>query len=305
MTQFLILRGGQGVLVLLLALTAVFFLVRLSGDPTLLYVPEDSTQQEIAQIRHAFGFDQPPWQQYTRFVAGAVRGNFGNSIRYDRPALAMVFERLPQTAELAAVTLAIIICAAVPLGVLAAVRRNSWWDTGSMLVAMVGQSMPSYWLGIMLILLFAVRLGWLPAAGRTDLASVILPAVTLSTYSAARLARVVRSEMLDVLGREFVRTAQAKGLPRIAVLGKHAMRNALIPVVTLLGLETGFLLGGAIIVETVFAWPGIGNLVIQAVNNRDYPVVQADAFLMAAIFVLANLGIDLLYGVLDPRVRYQ
>ena len=157
----------------------------------------------------------------------------------------------------------------------------------------------------MLILLFAVRLGWLPAAGRTDLASVILPAVTLSTYSAARLARVVRSEMLDVLGREFVRTAQAKGLSRIAVLGKHAMRNALIPVVTLLGLETGFLLGGAIIVETVFAWPGIGNLVIQAVNNRDYPVVQADAFLMAAIFVIANLGIDLLYGVLDPRVRYQ
>ncbi len=154
-------------MVLLLALTAVFFLVRLSGDPTLLYVPEDSTQQEIAQLRHAFGFDQPPWQQYARFVAGAVRGNFGNSIRYDRPALSMVFERLPQTAELAAVTLAIIIVAAMPLGVLAAVRRNSWWDTGSMLVAMVGQSMPSYWLGIMLILLFAVRLGWLPAAGRT------------------------------------------------------------------------------------------------------------------------------------------
>ncbi len=305
MTPFLVRRSGQGLLVLLLALTAVFFLVRLSGDPTLLYVPEDSTQQEIAQLRHAFGFDQPPWQQYARFVAGAVRGNFGNSIRYDRPALSMVFERLPQTAELAAVTLAIIIVAAVPLGVLAAVRRNSWWDTGSMLVAMVGQSMPSYWLGIMLILLFAVRLGWLPAAGRTDLSSVILPAVTLSTYSAARLARVVRSEMLDVLGSEFVRTAQAKGLSRMAVLGKHAMRNALIPVVTLLGLETGFLLGGAIIVETVFAWPGIGNLVIQAVNNRDYPVVQADAFLMAGIFVLANLGIDLLYGVLDPRVRYE
>ena len=150
-----------------------------------------------------------------------------------------------------------------------------------------------------------MRFGWLPAAGRSDLLSVILPAVTLSAYSAARLARVIRSEMLDVLGREFIRTARAKGLSTIAVLAKHAVRNALIPVITLLGLETGYLLGGAIIVETVFAWPGIGNLVIQAVNNRDYPVVQADAVLMAGIFVLANLGIDLLYGAVDPRVRYE
>jgi len=291
--------------VLLLALTAVFFLVRLTGDPTLLFVPEGSTQQEIAQLRHAFGFDQPPWRQYLRFVSGAVRGDFGKSLRYDRPAVTMVMERIPDTAELGGATLAIIVLTAVPLGLLAATNRNSWWDTGSMVAAIMGQSMPSYWLGIMLILLFAVRFGWLPAAGRTDWSSVILPAVTLSTYSAARLARVVRSEMLDVLGREFIRTAQAKGLSRVVVLGKHAMRNALIPVVTLLGLETGFLLGGAIIVETVFAWPGIGNLVIQAVNNRDYPVVQVDAFLMAGIFVLANVGIDLLYGVLDPRVRYD
>ena len=292
-------------MVLLLALTAVFFLVRLTGDPTLLFVPEGSTQQEIAQLRHAFGFDQPPWRQYMRFVSGAVRGDFGKSLRYDRPAVTMVMERIPDTAELGGATLAIIVLTAVPLGLLAATNRNSWWDTGSMVAAIMGQSMPSYWLGIMLILLFAVRFGWLPAAGRTDWSSVILPAVTLSTYSAARLARVVRSEMLDVLGREFIRTAQAKGLSRVVVLGKHAMRNALIPVVTLLGLETGFLLGGAIIVETVFAWPGIGNLVIQAVNNRDYPVVQVDAFLMAGIFVLANVGIDLLYGVLDPRVRYD
>jgi ABC-type dipeptide/oligopeptide/nickel transport system permease component len=305
MGEFIVRRIWQGLVVLLLALTAVFFLVRLTGDPTLLLVPQNSTQQEIAQLRHAFGFDQPPWRQYLRFVSGAVRGDFGNSIMYNQPASSMVLERLPDTAELAAVTLAIIVLAAVPLGVIAATHRNSWWDTGSMVAAMVGQSMPSYWLGIMLILLFAVRFGWLPAAGKTGWSSVILPAVTLSAYSAARLARVVRSEMLDVLGREFVRTARAKGLPGLVVLGKHAMRNALIPVVTLLGLETGFLLGGAIIVETVFAWPGIGNLVIQAVNNRDYPVVQMDAFLMAGIFVLANLGIDLLYGVLDPRVRYE
>jgi peptide/nickel transport system permease protein len=305
MTRLLVKRSWQGLVVLVWALTAVFFLVRLSGDPTLLYVPENSTQEEIASLRHAFGFDQPLWVQYGRFVAGALRGNFGSSLRYDEPALPMVLDRLPATAELAAATLAIVVVVALPIGALAATRRNTWWDTSSMVAAMMGQSIPSYWLGIMLILLFAVRFGWLPAAGRTGLLSVVMPAVTLSAYSAARLARVVRSEMLDTLGREFIRTAHSKGLSRLRVLAKHAVRNALIPVVTILGLETGFLLGGAIIVETVFAWPGIGNLVIQAVNNRDYPVVQADAFLMATIFVLANLSIDLLYGVLDPQVRFD
>jgi peptide/nickel transport system permease protein len=305
MSRLLIKRGWQGLVVLVWALTAVFFLVRLTGDPTLLYVPENSTQEEIKSLRHAFGFDQPLWVQYGRFVSAAAHGDFGASLRYDQPALPMVLDRLPATAELAVATLAIIVAVALPLGVLAATRRNSWWDTSSMVAAMMGQSIPSYWLGIMLILLFAVRFGWLPAAGRTGGLSVILPAVTLSAYSTARLARVVRSEMLDTLGREFIRTAHSKGLSWIRVLVKHAVRNALIPVVTLLGLETGFLLGGAIIVETVFAWPGIGSLVIQAVNNRDYPVVQADAFLMAAIFVLANLSIDLLYGVLDPQVRFD
>jgi len=305
MSRLLIKRGWQGLVVLVWALTAVFFLVRLTGDPTLLYVPENSTQEEIKSLRHAFGFDQPLWVQYGRFVSAAAQGDFGASLRYDQPALPMVLDRLPATAELAVATLAIIVVIALPLGVLAATRRNSWWDTGSMVAAMMGQSIPSYWLGIMLILLFAVRFGWLPAAGKIGGLSVILPAVTLSAYSTARLARVVRSEMLDTLGREFIRTAHSKGLSRIRVLVKHAVRNALIPVVTLLGLETGFLLGGAIIVETVFAWPGIGSLVIQAVNNRDYPVVQADAFLMAAIFVLANLSIDLLYGVLDPQVRFD
>lgn len=305
MSRLLIKRGWQGLVVLVWALTAVFFLVRLTGDPTLLYVPENSTQEEIKSLRHAFGFDQPLWVQYGRFVSAAAHGDFGASLRYDQPALPMVIDRLPATAELAVATLGIIVVVALPLGVLAATRRNTWWDTSSMVAAMMGQSIPSYWLGIMLILLFAVRFGWLPAAGKTGGLSVILPAVTLSAYSTARLARVVRSEMLDTLGREFIRTAHSKGLSRIRVLVKHAVRNALIPVVTLLGLETGFLLGGAIIVETVFAWPGIGSLVIQAVNNRDYPVVQADAFLMAAIFVLANLSIDLLYGVLDPQVRFD
>ena len=304
MTRLAARRSWQALIVLLWALTAVFFLVRLTGDPTLLYVPENSTQEEIARLRHAFGFDRPLWQQYVQFLAGAFRGDFGSSLRYNQPALPMVLDRLPNTAELALATLAIIVGVGIPVGVLAATRRNSWWDTGSMIVAMTGQSMPSYWLGIMLILLFAVRLGWLPAAGRGSLLSVVLPAVTLAAYSTARLARVVRSEMLEVLGREFVRTAESKGLRPLAVLRKHALRNALIPVVTLLGLELGFLLGGAIIVESVFAWPGVGSLVIQAVNNRDYPVVQADAFLVALIFVMANLLVDLLYAVLDPRVRY-
>jgi peptide/nickel transport system permease protein len=304
MAHLAVRRSWQALIVLLWALTAVFFLVRLTGDPTLLYVPENSTQEEIAHLRHAFGFDRPLWEQYARFLSGALRGDFGASLRYDQPALPMVLDRLPNTAELAFATLVIIVGVGIPVGVLAATRRNSWWDTGSMIAAMTGQSLPSYWLGIMLILLFAVRLGWLPAAGRGNPLSVILPAVTLAAYSTARLARVVRSEMLEILGREFVRTAESKGLRPVMILRKHALRNALIPVVTLLGLELGFLLGGAIIVESVFAWPGVGSLVIQAVNNRDYPLVQADAFLVALIFVIANLIVDLLYGVLDPRVRY-
>jgi peptide/nickel transport system permease protein len=190
------------------------------------------------------------------------------------------------------------------MGVLAATRRNSWGDTGSMMVALLGQSTPNYFLGILLILLFAVWLGVLPASGRGGIASLILPAVTLSAYPMARLARVVRSEMLDILGREYIRTASSKGLSRNVILRRHALRNALIPVVTVVGLDLGFLLGGAIIVETVFAWPGVGSLVVQSVNNRDYPIVQAASFMVATIFVLANLVIDLLYGLLDPRVRY-
>ncbi len=197
MSRLLIKRGWQGLVVLVWALTAVFFLVRLTGDPTLLYVPENSTQEEIKSLRHAFGFDQPLWVQYGRFVSAAAHGDFGASLRYDQPALPMVLDRLPATAELALATLGIIVVIALPLGVLAATRRNSWWDTSSMVAAMMGQSIPSYWLGIMLILLFAVRFGWLPAAGKTGGLSVILPAVTLSAYSTARLARVVRSEMLD------------------------------------------------------------------------------------------------------------
>jgi ABC-type dipeptide/oligopeptide/nickel transport system permease component len=304
MAGLVVRRSWQALIVLLWALTAVFFLVRLSGDPTLLYVPENSNQEDIARLRHAFGFDRPLWAQYVSFVTGVARADFGSSLRYDQPALGMVLSRLPATAELAVVTLLITVAVALPLGILAATRRNSWGDTGAMLVALLGQSTPNYFLGILLILLFAVWLGVLPASGRGGVTSLILPAVTLSAYSMARLARVVRSEMLEILGRDYIRTARSKGLPWGVVLRKHALRNTLIPVVTLIGLDLGFLLGGAIIVETVFAWPGVGSLVVQSVNNRDYPVVQASALLLAVIFIVSNLLIDLLYALLDPRVRY-
>jgi len=292
------------VIVLFWALTAVFFLVRLSGDPTLLFLPENATEEDVVQLRHAFGFDRPLWQQYSTFLGRAARGNFGSSLRYGQPALPMVLSRLPATAELTAATLVLTVVVALPLGVIAATHRNSWWDTGSMIVALFGQSIPNYVLGITLVLLFAVILGVLPAAGRGNLSGLVLPAVTLAAYPTARLARVVRSELLDVLAQDYVRTARAKGLSSLTVLSKHALRNSLIPIVTILGMDLGFLLGGAIIVETVFAWPGIGSLVIQSVNNRDYPVVQASAFLMATIFVVMNFAVDLLYGTLDPRVRY-
>ncbi len=304
MARLAIRRGWQALGVLIWALTAVFFLVRLSGDPVLLYLPENSTQEDVIRLRHAFGFDRPVWEQYTHFMVNASRGNFGLSLRFAQPALPMVLERLPATAELTVVTLALTILVALPLGVIAATQRNTWWDSGSMVIALLGQSIPNYWLGIMLILLFAVVLRVLPAAGRAGISSVVLPAVTLAAYPIARLARVVRSELLDILGREFIRTARAKGISSLRVLVRHALRNALIPVVTILGLDLGFLLGGAIIVETVFAWPGVGSLVVQSVNNRDYPVVQAAAFLMAVIFVLTNFLVDFLYGLLDPRIRY-
>jgi ABC-type dipeptide/oligopeptide/nickel transport system permease component len=281
-----------------------FFFIHLSGDPAMLMLPPDASKAEVEALRRQLGFDDPLYVQYWRFATQALQGDLGNSLYHRVPALTLILERLPASLELAGAAMLIALLVAVPLGVVSAVKRGSLWDVGSMLGALFGLSMPHFWLGIMLILLFSVTLGWLPTSGRGSLAQLIMPALALGLSLMAMFARLTRSVMLEVLGQDYVRTARAKGLKERLVIGKHALKNALIPLVTVAGMQFGFLIGGTVIIETVFAWPGVGRLVVQAIFSRDYPLVQAAVLVLAVIFVMVNLAVDLLYLVLDPRISY-
>ena len=303
MGAYLVRRAVRAVLVIIGVSFISFAVLFLSGDPTDILVGEDWTREEVQRLRRDMGLDRPWIVQYARYAGRAVRGDFGESLRYRRPAFDLIAERLPATLELALVALLLSVILALPVGVLSAIHRGSLIDQGGMLFALVGQAMPVFWLGLMLILIFGVDLGWLPVSGRGTLAHLTLPALALSTYSIARNTRVIRSSMLDVLGNEYITTARAKGLSEWIVVHLHALRNAMIPVVTIIGIEFGHLLGGAVIVETIFAWPGIGRLMIQAVYAKDFPLVQASVTITALIFVTLNFIVDLLYSVLDPRVR--
>jgi peptide/nickel transport system permease protein len=302
---YLVSRLLQTALVVFLALTAVFFMVRLSGDPVLLFLPMDIQAKDINEFRQRLGFNDPLAVQYARFVAGVARGDFGESLRYKRDALGLVVERLPATLLLAAAALALTFSVAIPIGVLSAVNRGSLFDMLGMGGAVLGQAVPGFWLGLMLIYVFSVRLGWLPTGGTGGLRHLIMPSVVLAGFFAARMARLTRSSVLDVLNEEFVLTARSKGLAEVAVIGKHALKNAAIPIVTLAGLEMGQLLGGAVITETIFAWPGVGRLTVQALLNRDFPVVLAAVFVISMTYTLINLLVDILYGWLDPRTRHE
>ena len=281
-----------------------FFFIHLSGDPAMLMLPPDASKAEVEALRRQMGFDDPLYQQYWRFASRAVQGDLGVSLYQRVPALGLILERLPASLELAGAAMLIALVVSVPLGVVSAVKRGSAWDVGSMLGALFGLSMPHFWLGIMLILLFSVTLGWLPTSGRGSLAQLIMPSVALGLSLMAMFARLTRSVMLEVLSQDYVRTARAKGLRERVVIGKHALKNALIPLVTVAGMQFGFLIGGTVIIETVFAWPGVGRLVVQAIFSRDYPLVQAAVLVLAVIFVLVNLAVDLLYLYLDPRISY-
>ena len=243
--------------------------------------------------------------QYARFLKGALRGDFGESLRHGEPAMHLVLERLPATFELAGAGLLLALCLAIPAGIISAVKRNTPIDYISTVVALMGQAMPTFWLGIMLILVFSVRLSWLPSSGRGDLQHLILPAVTLGLFTTARITRLTRSGMLEVLGQDYIRTARAKGVSEQPVVWKHALKNASIPIVTIVGIELGTLLGGSVITETIFAWPGVGRLSVQAIFNRDYPVVQAAVFILASTFVFLNFLVDVAYTWLDPRIRFR
>ncbi len=303
MTVYVTRRLAQALIVLLGISVVVFVILHLTGDPTILMLPPDVTAEEVARFRKAMGFDDPLPVQYWRFLRGVLQGNFGNSLRHDEPALALVWERMPATLELTVVALAVALLLAIPAGIVSAIFRNTALDYVSTVVALIGQAMPTFWLGIMLILVFAVGLQALPSSGRGSLTNLILPALTLGLFTAARTMRLTRSALLEVLGQDYVRTARAKGVAERGVVWKHALRNASIPVITIVGLELGTLLGGAVITETIFAWPGVGRLSVQAIYNRDYPLVQASVFVLASIFVLVNLAVDLVYTYLDPRIR--
>ena len=305
MKTFLFRRTLQAVAIIFGVTLVTFFFLHLTGDPVGMLLPADASREDIQRMVKLFGFDQPLYVQFIRFLAGVVRGDFGQSIRQDEPALGLVLERLPATLELTLAAMAIAVLVAFPAGILSASRRGGLIDQGAMLFALIGQSVPNFWLGIMLILVFSVTLGWLPPFGRGGPENLILPAFTLSMYSMARTARLIRSGMIEVLSQDYIRTAYAKGLTRWTVLWRHALRNALIPAVTVLGLDLAHLLGGAIITETIFAWPGVGRLTISAIFARDYPIVQAAVFVVAVGYTGVNLLVDILYAYINPKVRFQ
>jgi ABC-type dipeptide/oligopeptide/nickel transport system permease component len=303
MRVFLLRRLLQSLLVLLGISFVVFGILHLTGDPALVLLSPDASVEDVERFREQMGFNDPFLVQYGRFLRGALRGDFGESLRHGEPAFGLVVQRLPATFELAGAALAIALALSIPAGIVSAVRRNTLVDYAATVVALIGQSMPTFWLGIMLILLFSVQLGVLPSSGRGTLLHLVLPAVTLGLFTTARITRLTRSGMLDVLGQDYIRTARAKGVADPPVVWKHALKNAAIPIVTIVGIELGTLLGGSVITETIFAWPGVGRLSVQAIYNRDYPVVQAAVFTLATTFVLVNLLVDVLYTYLDPRIR--
>lgn len=305
MQRYILRRFAQSIVALLVLSVLIFGMVRLTGDPTLLLLPEDATEEDFKQLQHALGLDRSLPVQYWVFVSNAVRGDFGRSIKGQIPVLGIIKERLPHSIRLGAASLLVTLVIALPLGVLAAIHKGSLLDKAAQIVAVLGQSMPMFWVGIVLIQLFAVRLRLLPSGGTGGLSHYILPAFTLGWWLVAGIMRLLRSSLLEVLDSEFVKLARIKGVSETRVIWKHALRNALIPVVTLGGIYMAILITAAILVETVFAWPGIGRLVYESIVFRDFPVVQAVVMLTAAFVIVTSLLVDILYAYLDPRIRYQ
>jgi peptide/nickel transport system permease protein len=305
MLHFSIRRAIRGILTLWVVVSAVFVVLRISGDPAQAMLPEDATPEQIERFNQSFGLDQPIPVQYGKYLASIARGDFGISLRERRPVTEVVQARLGATLELAAAAILIGLLLGIPAGILAAVWHNSTWDRLLMGFAFVGQSMPNFFIGILLILLFALELRLLPSSGRGGIQHLILPAFTLATALLAGTARMTRSSMLEVIRQEYVRTARAKGLANRQVLIRHCLRNAAVPVVTLVGLQIGVMIGGAAITETVFAWPGVGRLAVNSISIRDYPVIQMLVIMIAASVVTVNLLVDITYGLLDPRIRLQ
>jgi len=301
--KYILNRFMHSILVLIGVSLVVFGLIRLSGDPTALMLPVDATAEDEANLRAVLGLDRPLPVQYFEFVTRAVQGDFGTSIRHQQPAMNMVLDRIPATAQLTISAFMVALVVAVPLGILSAIRPDTIIDRISVLIALVGQAVPTFLLGIILILVVAVPLQGIPSSGRGEAKHLILPSITLGLYSAAIINRLLRSSLREELSKDYVRTASAKGFGEYYVLFKHVLKNAAIPVITVMGLQIGTLISGSVVTETVFAYPGTGLLLVQALGNRDIPIVQAFVLLIAVVVILINLSVDIIYGYLDPRIR--
>ncbi|MFC2036417.1 ABC transporter permease [Chloroflexota bacterium] len=304
MQRYFLAKAGQSILLMFGVLVLVFFLVRLTGDPAALMMPRNATPEQIEAFREQMGFNRPLLVQFADFASGAVVGDFGNSLHFKTPAMPLVLERLPATVQLATTALLMAMIIGIPLGLVGGFNPGSWIDSLGRLVALLGQSIPNFWLALILILFFAVRLGVLPSFGRDEWSSVILPAFVLGLPTMGQLLRLTRSAVLEIRGEDFIRTAYSKGLEPMVIYTKHVLRNVAIPLVSVIGVNFGYLLGGSIIIETIFAWPGIGQLLEQAIGWRDFQLVMAIAIFTSVVVLLLNVLTDLAYAAIDPRIRY-
>jgi ABC-type dipeptide/oligopeptide/nickel transport system permease component len=305
MRKYIIRRLGYSVISLVLLSLTIFFFVRVTGDPAVLLVEPGASKADLEQIRQQFGLDRPLFIQYGHFVSALVRGDFGQSFYYRTPVLELYLSRLPNSLMLAAAAMALSLLIGIPSGILAAVNVNGWWDRVGKIFSLLGLSLPSFWVGLVMILFFSVYLGWLPSSGAGTASHLIMPAFALGWFFAAAHMRMTRSSMLEVMGSEYVKLARLKGLPERLVITKHAFKNALIPVLTLAGINLVIMVNVAVVVETVFAWPGIGRLLYEGIAFRDFPVVQATVLLGGVMIVVVNLLVDILYAVIDPRIRLE
>lgn len=303
MTRFFISRLLQALFAIFVAVSVVFVLTRITGDPVLLFLPQDVAPRDIEAFRQRLGFDRPVYEQYWRFLWDAAQGDFGNSLRYNEPAFRLVLERVPNTLQLGLCALIVTAIISVPLGIIAAVHRGGLIDRVIITVISIGQAVPGFWLGLILIWVFSVQLGWLPTSGRGTWQHFVLPTLTLTAFSASRIARVTRTSILEVLRLDYIRTARSKGLTNQRVLSKHVLKNASIPIVTVFGLDAGALLGGAVVAETIFAWPGMGRYLVDALLARDFPIVIVGVLLTSALYLTINLVVDVAYAWLDPRIK--
>jgi len=305
MTRFITRRLAYSLLSLFLLSLTIFLFVRLTGDPAVLFVEPGASQSDLEAIRQQFGLDQPVWVQYVSFIASLVQGDFGQSFYYRTPVFELYLSRLPNSLLLATAAMTFSLLIGIPSGILAAVRVGRFWDSAGKVFALLGLSLPSFWVGLVLILFFSVYLGWLPSSGSGTAAHLVMPAFALGWYFAAAHMRLTRSSMLEVLGSEYIKLARLKGLPESLVIAKHAFKNALIPVLTLAGINLVIMINVAVVVETVFAWPGIGRLLYEGITFRDFPVVQAVVLLGGGMIVVVNLLVDILYALIDPRIRLE